>query len=227
MPVAFDAATSSNSSAASYNWTHTPSGTPSTAVVGVHVRENSTSVSTVTYGGTGMTRVALAINSTLNRWEIFRLDSPASGNQSVAVTLGGAQESCAIACTLTGAGAGNPIAVNSQIGLDTAAACANAVLSEANSLVLGFIGVERSNTDAEIAPGASQTQRQSVSGPTLDRPRAELTTQAGAAGAVNNRWTLTNADNNLIVSMTFSENNGGFAASLTGIQGAVDNPWSG
>ena len=229
MPVAFDAAASASSAVASYSYTHTPVGTPSTAIVGVNVAAAGTTVTSVTYGGTAMVRVRESLEPALSRTAVFVLNSPASGAQTVAVTLGAAAESVTISCTVTGAGASQPTFGNQTSTAASANPVSCFVSSEgANDLVLGFIHSERDNADANITPGAAQTQRQSLGGPTLDRPRCELTTQAGSVSGAEALWTLTTVGRGVAcVSINIGEGTGGFGASLVGVPGTVQNPWNG
>lgn len=229
MPVVFDAAASVASAVASYSYTHTPVGTPTTAIVGVNVAGAGTTVTGVTYGGTAMVRVRQPFEVAVVRTAVFILDSPASGAQSVAVTLAAAAESVTISCTVTGAGTGQPTFSNDF----TIAASANPVSCYCASdgtgdLVLGFIHSERDNADANITPGASQTQRQSLSAPTLNRPHCELTTQAGAVNGAEASWTLTTVARGVaVVTLNIGTGTGGFGASLVGIAGTVSDPWNG
>ena len=228
MAVAFDAAASAASALASYSFTHTPVGTPTTAIVGVNVAAAGTTVTSVTYGGTAMTQVRNAFVSAVARTVVFILDSPASGAQTVAVTLAGAAESVTISCTVTGSGTGQPTFSN-ELGIP---ASANPVAcycgsDGTNDLILGFVHSERDNADANIAPGASQTQRQSLSGPTLNRPHCELTTQAGAVNGAEAQWTLTTTGRGgAVVTLNIGTATGGFGASLVGIAGTVSTPWN-
>ena len=76
---------------ASFSWTHTQTGTPQGVVVFVHVMNSATdTVTSVTYGGTSMTRVSggAAVDSAgePGRTDLFFLGSGlATGNQTITV----------------------------------------------------------------------------------------------------------------------------------------------
>ena len=176
---------------ATVSWTHTPVGTPTTASVAIAVRDDVASVVDVTYGGTLMTFVRADVVALTMRQEVFLLNNPASGAQLVVGSLSATSEGTGIAITVTGsATSGQPANHAGATGDSTAPSVT--VTSAVDRLVIGFVDSDRNNTDAQIAPGAGQTQRTSVSGPTTDRPREEATDEAGAASVVTN-WTLTNA----------------------------------
>lgn len=188
MPVSFDAAATASSSASPFSWTHTPVGTPTTVVVGVAIRENLTTVSGITYGGTAMVFVRADLVAAAVRNEVWILDNPPAGAQTITVTLVLAQQTASISVTVTGsATAGQPANHAGATGTSTAPSVT--VTSAAGRLVIGFVHVQRNNTDAQITPDAGQTQRASISGPTLNRPRQEATDEAGAASVVTS-WTL-------------------------------------
>jgi hypothetical protein len=97
MAVAHSATSESHTGAtgsqnqASFSWTHTQTGTPQGVVVFVHVMNSATdTVTSVTYGGTALTRVSggAAVDSAgePGRTDLFFLGSGlASGNQTITV----------------------------------------------------------------------------------------------------------------------------------------------
>lgn len=192
MAAVFDAAsTGSGNTVANFSWTHTPVGTPTTAVVGVVVRDDAASVVDVDYGGSLMTFVRTDVVDLVVRMQTYVLDNPPAGAKTVLVTLSTSAEATGIAVTVTGsATTGQPANHAGATGDSTAPTVT--VTSATDRLVIGFIDSERSNTDAQIVAAAGQTQRASVQDGTANRPRQEATTEAGAASVVSS-WTLTNA----------------------------------
>lgn len=83
--------TTGSTNQASFSWTHTQTGTPQGVVVFVHVMNSATdTVTSVTYGGTALTRVSggAAVDSANEpgRTDLFFLGSGlASGNQTIVV----------------------------------------------------------------------------------------------------------------------------------------------
>lgn len=92
MAVAVDAssnaAASGNSNVASQTWSHTVSGADKYIVVGVSIRISlvNTTVSTVTYAGTGLSFLGAINNGTANRSELWGGLTTASGANNVIVT---------------------------------------------------------------------------------------------------------------------------------------------
>jgi Tfp pilus assembly protein PilV len=191
--IAFDAVTTASSSVASYPFTHTPVGTPTTALVGVSIKSSGspTTVSGVTYGGVAMTLVRSDFVGGTPRGDVWILNNPAAGAQTVIVTLAAAQESAATAVTVTGsATSGQPAnhaGATALLSLDPSVTVASA----AGRLVIGFLHNKQDNDDAQITAAAGQTQRASVKGPDVNvgKPRQEVTDEAGAASVVTS-WTL-------------------------------------
>ena len=195
MPGAFDAASTAQfDGVSSFSFTHTPVGTPTTATVEVGIRSDGITDFTVlsmTYGGVAMAFVRRDFTNLVQSSEVWLINNPLAGARTVAVTLSAAAEGASIATTATGTATSGQPANHAGATGDSTAPTVN-VTSATGRLVLGFVQSERTNTDAQITPGAGQTQRASVSGPTLDRPRMELTDEAGAA-TVTTSWTLASA----------------------------------
>jgi len=112
MAVAHDAGSESavSASTASFSWTHTPSGTPRSALVFVLSIQSTGDDTGVTYGGTAMALVAGGeANDTATEQGTVRtyfLDNVAAGAQTVEVTrVNDATQMMGIAATQTAAGA--------------------------------------------------------------------------------------------------------------------------
>jgi hypothetical protein len=103
--VAFDAAGPSSAGTSSatspLTWTHTPAGTPSAVYAGLAVSNNGGAADTAyataaTYGGTAMTSMGkqssgfTGLTGTAGFVEVFRIDAPAAGAQTVTITVTGA-----------------------------------------------------------------------------------------------------------------------------------------
>lgn len=102
--------TAGSQNQASFSWTHTQTGTPQGALVFVHVLNSATdTVTSVTYGGTSMTRVSggAAVDSAgeAGRTDLFFLGSGlATGNQTITVNrTNNANNMYATAATVTAA----------------------------------------------------------------------------------------------------------------------------
>lgn len=113
--IAFDAAGSvvQNSTATSFTWSHTVSGSNRALIVGVSIRNKSgETVSSVTYAGTPLTFVAARDNETSARIEIWQLVAPAVGTDNVVVTMSAPAKIIGGALSLTGVDQTTPIAVS-------------------------------------------------------------------------------------------------------------------
>lgn len=131
MAVAYDAVSEStagtggDTSGTSFNWTHTPSGTPAGVFVIVHMALSSTDeCDGVTYGGVAMTDTGLTAADTSGepgRVTLWFLSAPSSGAQTVVVsrTLGASMMN-AQAVTVTSATGATAVAVD-YTTVDTAA----------------------------------------------------------------------------------------------------------
>lgn len=227
MAVAFDAATGGSGTTSNYNFTHTPVGTPTTVFAAVATENGSTAVSGVTYGGVSMVEIVEptrpgGVDITM---AVYKLDSPASGAQTVDVTLAGSATSATVVMTVTGAGARQPSSFNYHIAGSGTLWQAVAPSEDSNALFCGFVVSRTNNTDVQITPDASQTQRASQDGGG-DVPRIELTTKAGVVGPATNSWTATNSTSWMATAFNVSPNDGGFGASLAGTAGTVKTPWA-
>lgn len=98
-----DAASSHNFNAGSGSWSHACAGADRALYVGVATDHNAgITVSGVTYGGVAMTPVGTHFRSGAYRVTVFRLLAPATGTNTVAVTLSGSSAAVCAAISLTG-----------------------------------------------------------------------------------------------------------------------------
>lgn len=202
MPVAFDAASTGSSALQTYSFTHTPVGAPTAVVVGIAdvgstVAAGESLVIGVLYGGRWMNFRRQSFISAQTYLSVWSLHDPEPGPQTVTVYLTRVLDTAAICVSVTGNAAAGPNPPNStgaSNDFDTPPITAT-VTSATDRMVVGFVVSGGSgagvNNDAQVTPGAGQTQRASVSAPATDLPRLEATTEAGAASVVTN-WTFTN-----------------------------------
>ncbi len=100
--VQFDVASTSTyeASLSTYNWNHTCAGSNRGLLVAIHLFAVG-SVSSITYAGVNMVFVRADVNG-LFRTEIWKLEAPASGTNSIAVTLSTSLTSIGTAVSYTG-----------------------------------------------------------------------------------------------------------------------------
>jgi uncharacterized repeat protein (TIGR01451 family) len=215
--IAFDSSSSANTgtgTAASLTWSHAvgASGTNRILIVGVSIRNNSSqTVSSVSYGGAGLTLIGQTTNGTNARVEIWRLIAPATGTNNVVVTLSGAARFVGGASSFTGVSQTAALALGSyftasgnsptptvnvtgvaqgQLVIDT---IANANLATGSSLpCVGAGQTQRwsnrtSNTTAgNNTPGAGSTAPGPVGAGTVTMSwRLE-----GCSGSTNRQWAI-------------------------------------
>lgn len=197
MAIAFDASSEGNYAAGSFTWTHTPVGTPKGVFVGVVLfGDNTDNITSVTYGGTTMTRSNTVVSGTTFRtWGYFLGASIPTGAQSVVVNLtgapGGNMWGSAVSVT---AGAGK----NTQLaGTGSGTSTANpptTTITGISGASYGF-GVDGSNTTSESATaGTGFTMRQSfdegsrcgyVESSTSENASGNLTVAFASTGTAN------------------------------------------
>jgi hypothetical protein len=149
------------------------------------------SVSSVTYGGTGLTHVK-SQTSGLARIELWRLISPASGVNSIVVTLTGATDSssniCAGATTYLGSDTTTPLGTAVSASGSSTTPTVNVTDSAVDDLVMD--GVVLGSATSPTA-GAGQTKRwEELVDSNTYGDNGCGSTEAGASGTVTMSWTV-------------------------------------
>jgi hypothetical protein len=195
--INFDAASSAVNSTATTNtlsWSHTTSGSDRILIVGVSIRnESSETVSTVTYGTGNLTFVGAATNGTACRAEIWQLVNPATGANTVTVTLSAGSKFVGGAVTFTGVHQTTPFGTFVPATGTSITPSVN-VTSAAAEAVIDTLAQRNSATTA--AADSSQTGRwndvTSGAGGTATNVRGAGSTEPGAA-SVTMSWTLSSS----------------------------------
>lgn len=164
--IAFDAASNSTYQAASssYSWSHTCTGANRYLVVGVGMLSVAQSVSSITYNSVALT--LLGVQSSLTgaaRVELWGLVAPATGSNTIAVTLTGAIASAGAAASYTGVHQSfSTEGFNSAQATNVGAADAtvNVTTVADNDWVVDIVATD----DTAITVGAGQTSRNNVTG---------------------------------------------------------------
>lgn len=138
--VAFDAFSSVAQGTGNLSWTHTPVGTPRGIIVLIAQNVGTTDeVSTVTYGGTGMTEIASFNCDTTGEpgcvYAYFLGSSIPTGAQTVSVTVTGASAKRASAISLTATANTEIVSSVTSINADTSNPSATLSLSSRTSFV--------------------------------------------------------------------------------------------
>lgn len=175
MAIAFDTSTSYfSNSGTSHSWSHTTSGTDRILWVNV-MNSSGVSISSVTYNGVGMTN---AVNSGASqRNTLFYLVNPASGSNTVTVTLASSSYCYTNSASYTGAEqSGQPDATNGQ-NSSTATLTTSVTTTDDNCwTVLGARQASTGNTSA----GTGTTQREAHAGYTQFYDSNAAITPAGS-----------------------------------------------
>lgn len=194
--IQFDAATNSGYKSAAaepdgiYSWSHTVStGSNRYLVVGVSMLSVAgSSVTGITYNSVAMTFIgAVASVSGAIRSELWGLVAPATGANTVEVTLSAALDSAAGAVSFTGVNQSLPFeAYNSATATNVGAADAtvNVTTVADNDWVVDCVAT----SDTAITVGAGQTQRNNVTG-ALGSGAMSTEGPKTPAGAVTMSWT--------------------------------------
>lgn len=189
--VIFDAASNSGykTASASYSWTHTCTGTNLGLFVGVSMLSVlGSSVSGITYAGINLIMIgAVASVSGAVRSEIWFLPNPATGANSIAVTLTASLDSIGNAASFTGVHQAYPIeafasATTTNVG--AADATVNVTTVSDNDIVIDNVATD----DTSITVGAGQTSRNNITG-TLGSGAMSTEGRQTPAGAVTMSWT--------------------------------------
>jgi hypothetical protein len=193
MAVAYDAiAQSVTNNNQNPSWTHTPVGTPTAALVVISKIRPGT-VSSVTYGGTGMTLIDSVANGTSAVMYFYGLANPASGAQTVQINCSGTNILIgAFSYTFTGTDTTTPFNGWQEDFADAAASAADTltVTSQSGDLVVDMVHVHLSTgSDLAMAPGADQTERDEAVYAVNNEQNYATSTQAGAASvAMDYSW---------------------------------------
>ena len=183
VPVAFDAASSANGNTTSLSWSHTvgSSGTNRIIVVGIETK-GATVVSGVTYAGQDLALIGALSNGTSTRTELWYRVAPATGTNSVVVTLPSKTQ------TVGGATSWTEVHQTTPLGTDVFASGTSTsptvdVTSASGEAVVDAVAV---GGGGSRTVGADQTQRWSLaSGGTAGAGSSE-----SGATTVTMSWTL-------------------------------------
>ncbi|MBI4848420.1 MAG: Ig-like domain-containing protein, partial [Nitrospirae bacterium] len=154
-------ATNSSSTTSTVSWSHTVgTGSNRLLVVGVSFdARNSNTVSSVTYGGTALTNLrAEGTGANFARTEIWYLTAPASGSNTITVTIGGTATdklNMAGAVSYTGVDQTTPFSSNRGAAGTTASAPSVSISSATGNLIFDIFATYRPTTTP--SQGAGQT----------------------------------------------------------------------
>ena len=194
MAIAFDATSNSDAQAGTtpYSWSHTCTGSDLVLVVGVSIRHSSVTVSGITYNGVALTQIRTDGRTSSTYSEIWSLKAPATGANTIVVTLSGAPtRSVAGAVSLTGVDQTTPNdANNGGTGTGTTASAVVTTVAD-NAFVVGVVGV-RTSASQTITVGAGETKDWNVpdGGNGLRAGGSHTTSAVTPAGAHTMDWTI-------------------------------------
>lgn len=189
--IAFDAASNSGyqTAAATYTWNHTCTGSNRWLAVGISMLSVAgSSVSSITYNGVALSLIdARASVSGAVRAELWGLANPASGTNTISVTLSAALDSIGNATSLVNVNQSLPTeAANDASATNVGAADATVDVTTVTDQdwVIDCVA----SSDTSITVSAGQTQRGNVTG-TLGSGAMSTEGPKTPAGAVTMSWT--------------------------------------
>lgn len=186
--VAFDACTTvSYEGATSVTWADHAAGGSNRVALGQIANTPSTSISSVTWGGSAMTSVVTQVEATYDlRASIYRYVAPSTSGQAMVATFAAATYGAGGACSYTGVDQTTPI--TSSNGADGDSDTASVVITSAtDELVADVVSFYENVGFPNQVPGTNQTERFEVSDSFGDGSAAS--TEAGAA-SVTMSWAL-------------------------------------
>lgn len=164
--IAFDAASNSGYQAASssYSWSHICTGSDRYLLVGISMLSLAQTVSSITYNGVNLTLLGSKNSiSGACRVELWGLAAPATGSNTIAVTLSGSIASAGCASSFTGVHQTSPTeAFNSAQATNVGASDATVDVTSIadNDFAIDIIATD----DGAITVGSGQTQAGNVTG---------------------------------------------------------------
>jgi MSHA biogenesis protein MshQ len=182
----------SSASVSSLTWNHTVgSGSNGILIVGISFRDGNVSVTSVTYGGTALTRIG-AQNSggNQNRTEMWYLLAPASGTASVHISMSASKAVVATSISFFGVSQTTPLGTAAFASSGGSTTASVTVTSASGQVVIDTV---TANGDARsLTAGASQTQQwNSYSGSgDASNARGAGSTQTAGATTTTMSWTL-------------------------------------
>ncbi|TLZ55750.1 MAG: hypothetical protein E6K17_05080 [Methanobacteriota archaeon] len=195
--IAFDASASTSGSAASFTFAHTTSGANRLLLVGVTIRTDAgQTVSSITYAGAGLTFVRADTIAASVRSELWYRIAPATGSNSVVVTLSASAKAAVGAISLTGVDQTTPVdAQNGATGTSVTPSVTVTTVMD-GAWVVDAVAFRSTGAGTPTGTaGAGQTQRWSQyneGGGTATNIRGKGSTEGPKtpAGAVVMDWTL-------------------------------------
>lgn len=193
--VVFDAASNSTykTAASTYSWSHTCTGSDRYLTVGISMLSVAgSSVSSITYNGVALSLIkAQASVSGAVRAELWGLTAPASGSNTIVVTLSASLDSIGGAVSFTGVHQVSPYeGANSATATNVGAADATVDVTtvSVNDVCVDVVATD----DTAITVGAGQISRNNVTG-TLGSGAMSTEGPKNPAGAVTMSWTAVGA----------------------------------
>lgn len=164
--IFFDAASNSGyqTTQSSYSWSHTCTGSNRYLVVGIAMLSLAQTVTSITYAGQDLRLIGVKASvSGACRVEMWGIIAPATGSNTIAVTLSGAISSAGCASSYTGVHQSSPIeGFNTAQATNVGAADATVNVTTVADLAMCVDIV--CTSDTAITVGAGQTQRANVTG---------------------------------------------------------------
>ena len=189
--ITFDAASNSTyqSASSSYSWSHTCTGSNRYLVVGIAMLSLAQTVSSITYAGENL--ALLGVRSSITgaaRVELWGIVAPATGSNTIAVTLSGSIASAGCASSYAGVNQSSSTeGYNSAQATNVGAADATVNITTVadNDWVVDIVATD----DTAITVGAGNTSRNNVTGVGGSGAMGDTNGAKTPAGSVTMSWT--------------------------------------
>jgi hypothetical protein len=190
--IEFDSATTRTTSYVNnYTFTHTASGVDRYALVFIAIRTDS--VTSVTYGGSAMTLLQTSIETNVSGGQIWGISAPATGPQTVSVSLSGFVLSNAAALSFTGVSQTTSIDVVTGVPGGFGATSSTPITTTVNNAHIVHAFMSKENRILDTTSGTERVD--------IENPDANLGSLAVAdlvrvtAGTGSVAWTADISDN--------------------------------
>jgi hypothetical protein len=190
--IEFDSATTRTTSYVNnYTFTHTASGVNRYALVFIAIRTDS--ITSVTYGGSAMTLLQTSINTNVSGGQIWGISAPATGPQTVSVSLSGFVLSNAAALSFTGVSQTTSIDAVTGVPSGFGATASTPITTTVDNAHIVHAFLSKENRALTTTSGTVRAD--------IGNPDANLGSLAvadlvrGTAGAGNVAWTADLSDN--------------------------------
>lgn len=192
MAILFDSSALKTSGGVNpFSWSHTITGFSPVLLVGVISDSTSNAVTGITYNGVALTKIDSQAQGGNVKVEFWYLKAPATGTNTVQVTMTSTGDTGAFSLSYTGVDQAAPIDASAgTTGVSGTNPSLNLTTISTNSLVVDALALDSASISG--TPGASQTERVDAAADTWNRMLSSEQT-AVSIGTYTMSWTPSSA----------------------------------